>query len=569
MFSGEVGERSQFGWLSAIVILSYCAILLTDVPLIDPDEGLHASIAQEMVERGEWVVPRLMGKAFYDKPILYFWGVCASLSMFGMNEFGVRLPGLIFGLMGAWACRCAAREWFGRETGRRAFLIQGTTLLPFATSQVAVHDVLLVPWTIGALISLWRVSRSASIRSDLWRPLLSASLFLGLAILTKGLIGAAFVMLAFVPAAILTGRLPIFRIAGVMMLSFFGGLLIASPWYLWMEVGSPGYLRYYFYERHIVGFLSPTKWHGSREWWYYLPIVAMGSLPWGAYLPGAAWHFRSERRVGKFVPDQAERVLLWCWLVMGVIFLSAAKSKLTSYCLPLFPAISILAADYWERNLSRNLNACGSRYLKILAGWLTLSGPVIPAAIWIAGWKTGLITGSIAGVFWSVASTAVCCAGLAAWRRGSWEGVFRWGVASFSAISISTVITLASKGGELHSGRQLADYLNEHFEPGEEWILLRERIGSVLFYLKPEVRKSLEPNEITSKSIGEFIKTFRVRENQRVVIPEREVPLILHYVEFSHLPYERDDRYRIYSGKGFEPLHVRRIPPEGGGILAN
>ena len=75
---------------------------------MDPDEGLHASIAQEMADGGDWLVPRLMGKPFLDKPILYFWAEAASLRLFGMSEAAVRLPGLLFGLLGM-----IARGWPG------------------------------------------------------------------------------------------------------------------------------------------------------------------------------------------------------------------------------------------------------------------------------------------------------------------------------------------------------------------------------------------------------------------------------------------------------------------------
>ena len=68
------------------------------IPLVDPDEGLHASVAQEMVERGDWIVPRMLHQPFLDKPILYFWAVALSLKAFGMSEAAVRLPGLLFGI---------------------------------------------------------------------------------------------------------------------------------------------------------------------------------------------------------------------------------------------------------------------------------------------------------------------------------------------------------------------------------------------------------------------------------------------------------------------------------------
>src|SRR5262249_53910745 len=63
-------------------------------PLIDPDEGLHAAIAQEMVERGDYIMPRLLGKPFLDKPVFFFWAMAGSLRLLGFSERAVRAPGL-------------------------------------------------------------------------------------------------------------------------------------------------------------------------------------------------------------------------------------------------------------------------------------------------------------------------------------------------------------------------------------------------------------------------------------------------------------------------------------------
>src|SRR5580658_1579751 len=61
-----VERMSNENWkatLAGLVVLAafglICPLLAAPrVPLVDPDEGLHASIAQEMVERGDWIVPR-------------------------------------------------------------------------------------------------------------------------------------------------------------------------------------------------------------------------------------------------------------------------------------------------------------------------------------------------------------------------------------------------------------------------------------------------------------------------------------------------------------------------------
>ncbi len=52
----------------ALVLVAYVAPLWFPVPLMEDDEGLHAAIALEMVEGGDWTVPRLMGEPFLDKP---------------------------------------------------------------------------------------------------------------------------------------------------------------------------------------------------------------------------------------------------------------------------------------------------------------------------------------------------------------------------------------------------------------------------------------------------------------------------------------------------------------------
>src|SRR2546423_11209191 len=77
----------------ALVALVLCAApLIVSAPLLDPDEGLHAAIAQEMVRQHDYVTPTFLGEPFLDKPILFFWMEAFSLRAFGMNEAAVWLP---------------------------------------------------------------------------------------------------------------------------------------------------------------------------------------------------------------------------------------------------------------------------------------------------------------------------------------------------------------------------------------------------------------------------------------------------------------------------------------------
>jgi 4-amino-4-deoxy-L-arabinose transferase-like glycosyltransferase len=102
----------------ALVAAAYVLPLVVPVPLMEDDEGLHAAIAIEMVERGDWTVPRLLGEPFRDKPILYFWMQAASLTVFGASESAIRLPGTLTALAGVAAVGWMGQTLLGATVGR-------------------------------------------------------------------------------------------------------------------------------------------------------------------------------------------------------------------------------------------------------------------------------------------------------------------------------------------------------------------------------------------------------------------------------------------------------------------
>ena len=182
----------------AVVLAAIMFVFPLTIPfaLLDPDEGLHASIAQEMVERGNWTIPQFLGRPFLDKPVFFFWVQAASLRLFGPHEMAVRLPGLLFGLLGAITTGLLGGRMFGSLTGLVAGILYATTILPTAMAQAASHDVALIPWvTLVILLALG--SRTCLRSTGGARCLCGAGVFLGLTVLTKGLLGAGVVAVAY------------------------------------------------------------------------------------------------------------------------------------------------------------------------------------------------------------------------------------------------------------------------------------------------------------------------------------------------------------------------------------
>jgi 4-amino-4-deoxy-L-arabinose transferase-like glycosyltransferase len=479
--------RRLFAVLALVLVL---APLAARAPLFDPDEGLHAAIAQEMVRTGDYVTPRFLGEPFLDKPILFFWAEALSLRVFGMNEAAVRLPPLFFGVLGMIGVALFGRAIFGEDTGLIAGMIYGTMLLPLGVGEVAVHDVAVVPFMCAAVWLLLDTRHWASV---------GAGIFLGLTILTKGLVGIAFAGI-FVTCYAIARPSSIARLAIALVIAVVVAAAVAAPWYVAMEHAHPGYLHYYFVERHLQGYLTSTQRHAGRPWWYYLPIVVGGALPWTAYLASAARKAREDQM----------RLVVWGWFVLGLVFLSIGESKLVTYVLPLFPALALLIGDAIVSGRTAGRRFAYVVYFASLAivplvGLLLLKtkfGEMRPA-YW-------LIVGSIGGAVFGLAVVQRRMVDPAS--RDGFPGLVRLWVMAFFAMMV-----VAPRAAAWMTARDLAGTFNRRGAVPSRVLVVDERIGSVIFYLSPALRAQLRSDQIIQVSLVEAVQHIRTESLDAVV----------------------------------------------------
>src|SRR5262249_11089248 len=93
-------------------------------PLLEPEEARYAEIPRQMLADNSWLVPKLNGEPYLDKPPLLYWLVMASYSCFGIHDWAARLiPGL------AGLLTIAVSFWWARRTvGIRAAFLGGAIL---------------------------------------------------------------------------------------------------------------------------------------------------------------------------------------------------------------------------------------------------------------------------------------------------------------------------------------------------------------------------------------------------------------------------------------------------------
>ncbi len=605
---GESTWRSWAPPAAVIALAIFVAPLAIDFPLLDPDEGLHAGIAREMVERGNWITPRFLGEPFLDKPILYFWAQAASLRMFGFDEAAVRLPGLMFGLLGAATTGLLAWRLFGAATGWIAGIFYATTILPTALAQAATHDVALIPWINLAVLLLWESQRAEKGGAEKGvRNLFCeasegpfrqkvpdtffAGFFVGLSILTKGMTGVAVVGLAYGGYRLLSRRIDTRLILqGVVVLAV--AALVAAPWYVALEMQNPGYLHYYFVDRHLLGAATSSQPHGNQPWWYYFPLLLGGGLPWIGYLP-VVMRKGGGRGRGSGIsakpqaanqpspdlqntnpqspipnpsfssPAPCPSLLLWCWLIGWLLFLTVVQSKLATYLWPAFPPVAILAASAWSRFIGGGLSDAARRSLARTFVWSSWSGPIVlPTAVLAVQM---LLDVQFSWPVWAatVLAAAVAPLPLIPWRAGRPRAALTAAALSMAAQFTVLMTLVLPPVAERFSARDLAEYFNHARKLPSRLFVVEERIGSLVFYLKPELSAGLTAERVKRLSLD---RPPRLALGDAVAVPRRRLDEAVDSLGLGDMPYETAGRYRLYRITKPRPKGRAVTSPSGKGL---
>ena len=140
------------------LILGYLYLRgIGDHGLLDPLEGVHASIGANAAFQGSSLRPGIGRTPYLGKSTGFWWLEALSLHILGWDEFSVRFWPALAGLGMAAAAALAVRR--GRVRGARlAAVICGTSLLGFAASQLAAPHALyacLVSFALVGFVRAW------------------------------------------------------------------------------------------------------------------------------------------------------------------------------------------------------------------------------------------------------------------------------------------------------------------------------------------------------------------------------------------------------------------------------
>jgi len=333
---------------SLLCLLISCFLLyfigLGSFPSIDPAEAYYVEAAREMVELNDWIVPYLNYQVYFSKPIITFWLIAASYKLFGISELASRLPFAMLSTAMVFAIYHCIGKLFTKRAGLFSALCLATAPLFLLVSRISPVDI-----AFGFCLELAILATAMTLESKgkIWSYVIWAALALGL--LTKGpatliLYGASVVLfLAWRRPSLYQSEEWLKQLNVIPGILLF--LAIAIPWHWAVHQASDGlFLKVFFLYENFARFSGHTNM-GKMSWWFYIPVILAGFLPWVVCTPFCfVDYFRK-----KEVPMQ----LFLSFIATTFVIFSLSGTKLITYILPVIPMLSIIVGVFLDRYLDK------------------------------------------------------------------------------------------------------------------------------------------------------------------------------------------------------------------------
>ena len=345
-----MGNRNHVLALVALWGIIYLVSCSRPPALLDDADTVHAEAAREMAESGNWTTLYANGIRYLEKAPLMYWSIALSYKLFGVSEFSSRLPIAIATLGLMFATMLFGDFVFGGRAGFYSALSIGSCIGIFLFTRVLWPDVILTLFVTLVFYCFLRTVEEPN------RALYVYGIygFGALAVLTKGLIGAALPGIVILVYLLITGQ-----IRKLLQFRLFTGTLlflaIAAPWHIAAGLANPGRLMtgtpnpsqgrgffwFYFMNEHFLRYIGkryPAD-YDTVPLPLFLALHVVWLFPWSFFLPMAIkelpFRIRNSNR------DDRLTLFLVAWALLVILFFCFSTTQ-EYYTMPAYPAFALL-----------------------------------------------------------------------------------------------------------------------------------------------------------------------------------------------------------------------------------
>lgn len=346
-------------WLIILLLLINACGMFSPV-LNSNDAYFYAVISKTMVSNHDWINLYYASQDWLDKPHLPFWLTALSFKIFGISAFAYVLPGFIFHCIGAIYTYRLGKLLYSEATGIVATLIYVSSLHLLLSSMDIRAEAFLLGEIVSACYYYLRYDRIGGIKN-----LLLASIFTGLALMTKGL---------FVVVTIFSGLVAMWLYSGELrkiiqpkwLLAYALSLLATLPELICLYVQFDLHPEKLVFGQHQVSGISWFFWgsqfgrffnsgpivnnHGNPG--FFIHTFLWAFLPWSllfiASLVAVCRCFKAE-----VTTQRAISIYLQSSFWLTFIMFSATKFQLDHYTNIIMPFAAIIVANYIVNQASK------------------------------------------------------------------------------------------------------------------------------------------------------------------------------------------------------------------------
>lgn len=330
----QANHKQQVIFLMLVVSMLYFFNFYVN-DIWTPNESFYAESVREMFESGNFLDIKYNYEPRYNKPPLTYWLIAASSYIFGLNEFGIRLPIVLLTIGSVWLTYLLGKRLYGEKGGLYSLMIMAVSVQLMAVKQYASPE---IPLTFFFTLTLYWFIKGYQESSVKFYYL--SYIALGLTVLTKGypyivVIGGIIGLFILIDSHFKI-RIVLKKVRQLKL--HFGipiVLIIGLSWVAYMYLNH-GQDFWEIFQRETFE-RAFTRNEKSLRPFFYVEVISWTILPYSlAFFLVLAYYISSPKKL------RTEIAFPFAWFIVMFVIFTAAKGKIPTYFIQAHPAMALM-----------------------------------------------------------------------------------------------------------------------------------------------------------------------------------------------------------------------------------